>query len=573
MDLLVRPQSCIEVSSETDDILNTEKDSSDDDLGERYSSWITAFCRHSFFDDLYGPASEQADEEKYKLIASRPRYRWLCKLKPETVRKILEEWGTYLKPMLFFGLVKLFAGEEAGGVETFQETLGKLLNPANEAMKKFRIAENEKAKGLVEAIEAFQEKAKKFVNPESEGVKKLGIHDSEAEKDLRKAMETFQETVSKLLNPANEEEKILVKAMEEFQEALKELQNPENEEVKDLVKAMEEFREKMKKFRIAENEKTKGLLEAIEAFQEKAKKFVNPESEGAKKLGIHESEAEKDLRKAMETFQEKMKKLLNPANEAEKSLVKAMEELQEKMKKFGIDENEKTKDLVEAFGTFQETVTNLPNIKSEAVKGLLKETFQETGKTWLSSVKALHQALDVFRSILWVPIAFDIGKKIILGEYRRGPIPISEAQEEFYEEAAELLYGIVHRIYTNYDEEGIKKMKKRFANKAWGSCPRYFCYDCAVWPIGPDFPGQDHVRVFCPICKRTYISRDPSAACIDGFFFGDLGRVMAEQRTEQRKNPEYRVHGFRLLEGTSDPGKYFFSTRHIDLGDDTQELP
>ena len=487
MDLLVRPQSCIEVSSETDDILNTEKDSSDDDLGERYSSWITAFCRHSFFDDLYGPASEQADEEKYKLIASRPRYRWLCKLKPETVRKILEEWGTYLKPMLFFGLVKLFAGEEAGGVETFQETLGKLLNPANEAMKKFRIPTNEKAKGLVEAIEAFQEKAKKFVNPESEGVKKLGIHDSEAEKDLRKAMETFQETVSKLLNPANEEEKILVKAMEEFQEALKKLQNPENEEVKDLVKAMEE--------------------------------------------------------------------------------------LQEKMKKFGIDENEKTKDLVEAFGTFQETVRNLPNIKSEAVKGLLKETFQETGKTWLSSVKALHQALDVFRSILWVPIAFDIGKKIILGEYRRGPIPISEAQEEFYEEAAELLYGIVHRIYTNYDEEGIKKMKKRFANKAWGSCPRYFCYDCAVWPIGPDFPGQDHVRVFCPICKRTYISRDPSAACIDGFFFGDLGRVMAEQRTEQRKNPEYRVHGFRLLEGTSDPGKYFFSTRHIDLGDDTQELP
>lgn len=171
----------------------------------------------------------------------------------------------------------------------------------------------------------------------------------------------------------------------------------------------------------------------------------------------------------------------------------------------------------------------------------------------------------------------EAAKKLVLGEYERSDT--STYTEDELEEAAEIFYGMVHRWYITQDDGGKDELQRLFCRRTWGVCPRYYCYDCAVWPVGGKELGEDHVKVKCPICQRVYISPDPNSLFIDGAFFPtedhlkELQSKSAEGATvhnksaegatvDNKKEAEYRVHGLRLIEGGQYPQLFSFPARH-----------
>lgn len=186
----------------------------------------------------------------------------------------------------------------------------------------------------------------------------------------------------------------------------------------------------------------------------------------------------------------------------------------------------------------------------------------------------------------------EAAKKLVLGGYERSDT--STYTEDELEEAAEIFYGMIHRNYMraqirrSAQEDGTTELERLFCRRTWGVCPRYYCYDSAVWPVGGKALGEDHVKVKCPICNRIYISPDPNSLFIDGAFFpaeaeldelrpsksGQTATVHNEKEAElpsksgqtatvdNKKEAEYRVHGLRLIEGGRYPQLFSFPARH-----------
>lgn len=62
-------------------------------------------------------------------------------------------------------------------------------------------------------------------------------------------------------------------------------------------------------------------------------------------------------------------------------------------------------------------------------------------------------------------------------------------------------------------------MGDKFTNKEFGVCPRVYCQNQAVLPVGYDNRmGISSVKVFCPRCKDIY---NPNKLILNGniFFF------------------------------------------------------
>jgi len=88
------------------------------------------------------------------------------------------------------------------------------------------------------------------------------------------------------------------------------------------------------------------------------------------------------------------------------------------------------------------------------------------------------------------------------------------------ESSAELLYGLIHQRYIT-SRPGIQQMAEKYEAQHFGSCPRVFCNQARVLPVGcNDIPSQETVKLFCPSCLDVYTPPNSRFQSVDGAFFG-----------------------------------------------------
>ncbi|XP_062568830.1 casein kinase II subunit beta-like isoform X2 [Saccostrea cucullata] len=116
----------------------------------------------------------------------------------------------------------------------------------------------------------------------------------------------------------------------------------------------------------------------------------------------------------------------------------------------------------------------------------------------------------------------------------------SEA-ENVVEEAAELLYGLIHARYILTDR-GIRKMIDKWQDGVFGTCPLVSCERQFVLPIGiSEHIEKETVKVYCPKCEDVYHIRSRRHCFTDGAFFGPnfpqmLFMAYPEYRPERPSN-------------------------------------
>lgn len=88
------------------------------------------------------------------------------------------------------------------------------------------------------------------------------------------------------------------------------------------------------------------------------------------------------------------------------------------------------------------------------------------------------------------------------------------------ESSAELLYGLIHARYIT-SRPGIQQMMEKYESSHFGFCPRVYCAQAKVLPVGlTDTPGQQTVKLYCPSCSDVYTPPNSRFQAVDGAFFG-----------------------------------------------------
>ncbi|KNB42238.1 CK2 family regulatory subunit [Blastocystis sp. subtype 4] len=81
------------------------------------------------------------------------------------------------------------------------------------------------------------------------------------------------------------------------------------------------------------------------------------------------------------------------------------------------------------------------------------------------------------------------------------------------------LYGMIHARYI-VTASGLEAMLRKYKSCAYGTCPRVYCNNQNLLPIGEsDLPNVRTVKLFCPCCKEIYYPPKLFDK-IDGAFFG-----------------------------------------------------
>lgn len=141
--------------------------------------------------------------------------------------------------------------------------------------------------------------------------------------------------------------------------------------------------------------------------------------------------------------------------------------------------------------------------------------------------------------------------RLILDESSDDNSDAMSTDQEELESSAEYLYGRIHsRFILTLD--GLHLMKQKYDNREFGSCPRVFCNEQPLLPVGEsDCPSKFFLRMYCPSCKEIYRSSLAEEMKIDGAFFGrTFPNVFLMQYPEYvvENGSKYRptVFGFEL---------------------------
>ncbi|PVU98738.1 hypothetical protein BB559_001334 [Furculomyces boomerangus] len=96
----------------------------------------------------------------------------------------------------------------------------------------------------------------------------------------------------------------------------------------------------------------------------------------------------------------------------------------------------------------------------------------------------------------------------------------SEEQFNEFFSSAKHLYGLIHARFI-ITARGIMKMVEKYKRCDFGRCPRVYCNQHPLLPIGvTDEVGEMPVRLYCCKCEDIYIPKSSKHNTIDGAYFG-----------------------------------------------------
>ena len=141
---------------------------------------------------------------------------------------------------------------------------------------------------------------------------------------------------------------------------------------------------------------------------------------------------------------------------------------------------------------------------------------------------------------------------IILDIETEDAIEDSQNNFEIINETAEMLYGLLHARYITTNH-GLRDMLEKHKLGDFGHCPRVFCENQLMLPIGlSDSPGEALVKVYCPKCNNVYTPKASRHQRTDGAYFGTgfphmLLMVYPHHRPETPTRQFVpRLYGFRI---------------------------
>jgi casein kinase II subunit beta len=117
--------------------------------------------------------------------------------------------------------------------------------------------------------------------------------------------------------------------------------------------------------------------------------------------------------------------------------------------------------------------------------------------------------------------------------------------------ATSRLYNRLHSRYI-LSQDGLKKIRMKHLRGDYGSCPRVFCENAPLIPVGlHDELGMSEVKGFCPRCRDVYHYSD-HITCDGGGFGTTLPHLLLHSFPELSLcfNPNHkyvpRIFGFKI---------------------------